>query len=58
MTDNCRLFYFMCTYRKIYNLYYVCTFLNSMYTLNIANLNTGYHYDATLYDKYDNTYSQ
>ena len=32
MTDNYRLFYFMCTYRKMYNLYYVCTFLNSMYT--------------------------
>ena len=32
MTDNCRLFYFTCIYRKIYNLYYVCTFLNSMYT--------------------------
>ena len=32
MIDNCRLFYFMCTYRKIYNLYYVCTVLNSMYT--------------------------
>ena len=23
MTDNCRFFYFMCTNRKIYNLYYV-----------------------------------
>ena len=32
MTDNYRLFYFMCTYRKMYNLYYVCTFLSSMYT--------------------------
>ena len=32
MTDYCWLFYFMCTYRKIINLYYVCTFLNSMYT--------------------------
>ena len=29
--DNCRLFYFMCTYRKLYNLYYV-HFLNYMYT--------------------------
>ena len=26
------ILFFMCTYRKIYNPYYVCTFLNSMYT--------------------------
>ena len=26
------ILFFMCTYRKIYNLYYVFTFLNSMYT--------------------------
>ena len=26
------ILFLMYTYRKIYNLYYVCTFLNSMYT--------------------------
>ena len=26
------ILFVMCTYRKIYNIYYVCTFLNSMYT--------------------------
>ena len=31
MTDNCRLFYFMCIYRKIYNLYYVYNVMENKY---------------------------
>ena len=37
MTDNCRLFYFMCTNRKIFNPYYV------HFKIAIAILNNGYY---------------
>ena len=40
MTDNCRSFYFMCTYHKIYIV--LCTFKKEHVHKNIVILNIGY----------------